>query len=331
MWIDLNKEQRLLSIEKVSALTMLPNFAIEKDWWVCLVLKAVFKSKYAESIIFKGGTSLSKAYSLIERFSEDVDLVIDRKLLGYDDIKSKTQIKKLRKSSGSFIINEFREELIKQLNSLGVEGKFRINYDSHIDDTSDPMSIEIYYESVFDFINNDYIKPRVLLEMSSRSMTEPSEQKEIISFIDDNLRNTNFAESFFNVEVVMPQRTFLEKIFLLHEEFRKPKDRIRTYRMSRHLYDIERIANTEYGKFALNNNVLFDNVLEHRKHYTPLRGEDYSKHIKGFLNILPPDELIKDWEEDYKSMQEYMIAGISLPWNELLEKIKKIQKNINKV
>ncbi|MBS9773772.1 MAG: nucleotidyl transferase AbiEii/AbiGii toxin family protein [Tenacibaculum sp.] len=328
MWIDLNKERKLLSIEKVSASTGLPNFAIEKDWWVCLVLKAVFQSKYAEFIIFKGGTSLSKAYSLIERFSEDVDLIIDRKLLGYEEVKSKTQIKKLRKISGGFIINEFKEELIKQLNGLGVEGKFCIQHKTYVDDTSDPNSLEIYYDSIFNF-SNDYIKPRVLLEMSARSMTEPSEQKEIISWIDEEFKNTDFAENSFNVEVVMPQRTFLEKIFLLHEEFRKPKDRIRTYRMTRHLYDVEKIANTEYGNIALNNNILFNAIVEHRKHFTPLKGEDYSKHLKGFLNILPPQDLIKKWKEDYKSMQENMISGESLQWEELLDNIKKIQNNIN--
>ncbi len=326
MWIDLDKERKLLSIEKVSVSTGLPNFAIEKDWWVCLVLKAVFQSKYADFIIFKGGTSLSKAYSLIERFSEDVDLIIDRKLLGYEEVKSKTQIKKLRKTSGGFIVNEFREELIKQLNTLGVEGKFRIEYKPYVDDTSDPNSLEIYYDSVFDF-NNDYVKPRVLLEMSARSMTEPSEQKEIISWIDEEFKSTDFAESSFNVEVVMPQRTFLEKIFLLHEEFRKPE--IRTYRMTRHLYDIERIANTEYGKMALNDDVLFNTIVEHRKHYTPLRSEDYSKHSKGSLTILPPQEIVKDWEEDYKSMQENMISGTSLKWEDLLVRIEKIQENIN--
>src|SRR5690606_25126930 len=98
----------------------LPAFVVEKDWWVCIILKAIFQSQYADSIIFKGGTSLSKAYGLIERFSEDIDLIIDRHLLGFDELVSKSAIKRLRKASGGFIINEFREELIVQLDKLGV-------------------------------------------------------------------------------------------------------------------------------------------------------------------------------------------------------------------
>lgn len=90
MWIDLTDEQRLQVLEQVESSIGLPAFVVEKDWWVCVVLKAVFQSKYADSIIFKGGTSLSKAYNLIDRFSEDVDLIIDRHLLGFDELDSKS-------------------------------------------------------------------------------------------------------------------------------------------------------------------------------------------------------------------------------------------------
>lgn len=133
----------------------LPAFVIEKDWWVCIVLKAIFQSKYANSIIFKGGTSLSKAYQLIDRFSEDVDLIIDRHLLGFDELKSNAQIKKLRKASGGFIINEFREELIVQLAQLGITSNlYEIKYNNHVDDTSNPNTLEIYYQSVVPISNS---------------------------------------------------------------------------------------------------------------------------------------------------------------------------------
>ena len=106
MWIKLAKEQQLQVLEQTGVAKGLPAFVIEKDWWVCMLLKAIFQSAYAESIIFKGGTSLSKAYHVIDRFSEDIDLIIDRHLLGFDALHSKTQIKHLRRASGSFIIHE---------------------------------------------------------------------------------------------------------------------------------------------------------------------------------------------------------------------------------
>jgi len=123
MWINLTDEQKLQVLEQVENAIGLPAFVVEKDWWACVILKTVFQSKYADSIIFKGGTSLSKAYNLIDCFSEDIDLIIDRHLLGFDQLGSKSQIKKLRKASGGFIINEFREELITQLDQLGIDRK----------------------------------------------------------------------------------------------------------------------------------------------------------------------------------------------------------------
>lgn len=121
MWINLEEKQKIQILEQTGGALALPAFVIEKDWWVCIILKAVFQSQYADSIIFKGGTSLSKVYDLIDRFSEDIDLIIDRHLLGFEELDSKSKIKKLRKASGGFIINEFREELILQLSNLGIE------------------------------------------------------------------------------------------------------------------------------------------------------------------------------------------------------------------
>lgn len=329
MWIKLNKEQKIQTLEQTANEKGLPAFVIEKDWWVCIILKAIFQSKYADSIIFKGGTSLSKAYQLIDRFSEDIDLIIDRHLLGFDELKSNAQIKKLRKASGGFIINEFREELIVQLEQLGITSDlYEIKYNDHVDDTSDPNTLEIYYNSVVP-VSDAYIQQRVLLEMGARSLTEPAEPKSIVSFVDEKYKDLPFAEPAFVVQVVVPTRTFIEKALLLHEEFSKPIDKIRTDRLTRHFYDLDKIYQSEYGKLAIADDQLFDTIVDHRKTVTPLRGLDYSNHVKGKLLILPPQEVIKQWEADYKVMQENMIVGASLSWEELLASVQTIQNEFN--
>lgn len=331
MWINLPKEQQQRVLQQVSTNTGLPTYVIEKDWWVCVTLRSIFQSQYSDSIIFKGGTSLSKAYQLIERFSEDIDLIIDRHLLGFDELTSKTQIKKLRKASGGFIINEFREELIKQLEALGVQSDlYEIRYNEKVDDTSDPNTLELYYQSVVTESSN-YIQPRVLLEMGARSLTEPSEAKPIISFIDEQFKTLSFTQKAFDVQVVLPSRTFIEKVLLLHEEFSKPIGKIRTDRLTRHLYDLEKLMDTDFGKAGFKDDKLFNTIIEHRKHVTPLRGIDYTNHQKGRLSIMPPEEMEKSWEQDYKTMQENMIVGESLSWNKLLERIKDIENGFNNV
>ncbi len=331
MWMNLNTEQRIQVLEQVGSSMGLPAFVIEKDWWVCIILKAVFQSKYKEAVIFKGGTSLSKAYHLINRFSEDIDLIIDRHFLGFDDLDSGSKIKKLRKVSGSFIINEFREELIKQLTLLGISKEdYEIKYNDHVDDTSDPNTLEIYYESVVP-ISNEYIQQRVLLEIGARSLTEPSESKPVQSFIDEHYSNLDFTEPAFDVQVVIPTRTFIEKILLLHEEFSKSIDKIRTDRLTRHLYDLDKIMSSMYGEKALTEDELFATIVQHRKTVTPLRGINYDNHEKGKLSIIPPPEVIKNWEQDYKTMQENMIVGDHLNWDNLLKRIKNIEDRFNKI
>lgn len=329
MWIELNKKQRIAVLEQVASVKGLPTFVVEKDWWVCMILRAIFQSQYSSSIIFKGGTSLSKAYSLINRFSEDIDLIIDRELLGFGELKSKSQIKKLRKTSGGFIINEFREELIAQLKLLNIDcSQYEIKYNAQVDDTSDPNILEIYYHSIVPN-KNVYIHQRVLLEIGARSLIEPMEVKEISSLIDAQYASLDFSDLPFDVQVVIPTRTCIEKILLLHEEFSKPINKIRTDRLTRHFYDLDKLMASIYGTMALNDHHLFEVIVEHRKTITPLRDMDYSNHVKGKLRIFPPIEVIVLWEKDYKIMQDNMIIGSSLSWEDLLVRIKEIERLFN--
>lgn len=327
MWVNLTTEQKQNIITQTAVKTGLPAYAVEKDGWVCLLLQAIFQSQYATHIIFKGGTSLSKAYNIINRFSEDVDLIIDRKLLGFDALPSKMAIKRLREASGSFIINDFRIALIQQLSNLGVApDSYTIKYNDKVDDTSDPNTLEVYYNSVIPN-DNPYIQPRVLIEMGARSLTEPVEEREVISFIDAEYAHLPFAQKPTIVKVVVPTRTFIEKVLLLHEEFSKPIATIRSERLSRHLYDLDRLMDTEYATKAYSDKKLFEHIVEHRKTLMPLRGISYDKHNRKSLQIIPPDAISKDWEQDYKVMQENMIMGDSKPFDQLLQRMKAIMEN----
>ena len=113
-WLKISEERRIEILNQASNNTGLPAIAIEKDWWITVALKASFALKYSPNIVFKGGTSLSKGWNLIERFSEDIDLAIDRKFFGFEGDISKSQIKNLRKISCEFISTTFLEDLTKQ-------------------------------------------------------------------------------------------------------------------------------------------------------------------------------------------------------------------------
>lgn len=160
---------------------------------------------------------------------------------------------------------------------------------------------------------------------------EPSESKQIESIVGSVFPDQKFVTEPFQVEVVVPARTFLEKIFLLHEEFQKPKDKIRYLRMTRHLYDLERLMDHSFGKEALADKELFQTIVVHREKYTPVRGISYEWHSPNTLNFLPPQEVIGLWEQDYKTMRENMFYGESLDFEELIGRIKELKQRLKKI
>jgi Nucleotidyl transferase AbiEii toxin, Type IV TA system len=328
-WLKIPEERRIEILNQASNILGLPAIAIEKDWWVTLALKASFELKYSPSIVFKGGTSLSKGWNLIERFSEDIDLAIDRKFFGFEGDISKSQIKNLRKISCEFISTNFLEDLMKQLTEWKVIDECRLNAQQVKDSDKDPQIIEIHYNSVFDKF--DYLPQRVLIEVSCRSLMEPSEKREINSLLNAAFPDQQFSTEPFSISTVLPQRTFLEKIFLLHEEFSQDTTKIRIDRLSRHLYDLEKLMDTKHGKAAIRDMELYNGIIAHREKFNPLRGLDYSNHIPGKIKIIPPDTVIKEWEKDYQVMTQNMIYGDPLNFEKLVKRIQELQKRINTI
>ncbi len=326
-WLKLSKERKIEILNQATDLTGLPSIAIEKDWWVTLALNASFSLPYSKHIVFKGGTSLSKGWNLIDRFSEDVDLAIDRKFFGFNGDISKTQIKNLRKLSCEFISTTFLEDIKKTFAEWGVTSECELIAQPVNDSDKDPQVIEIHYKSVVD--KSDYLPQRVLIEVSSRSLMEPTEIREINSILSDNFSTQTFATAPFGVASVLPQRTFLEKVFLLHEEFSQNNQKIRIDRLSRHLYDIEKLMDTSHGVDALKNSKLYNGIVAHREKFNALRGLDYANHVPNKINITPPESVIKEYEMDYSEMTKFMIYGKFLKFEKLIIRIKDLQMRIN--
>lgn len=326
-WLTLSKERRIEILNQATELTGLPSVAIEKDWWVTLALNASFSLPYSKNIVFKGGTSLSKGWNLIERFSEDIDLAIDRKFFGFDGDISKTQIKNLRKLSCEFISTTFLADLTKTLTEWKAIDECKLIAQPVKDSDKDPQVIEIHYNSVID--TSEYLPQRVLIEVSSRSLMEPIEERKINSILSENFPQQSFVTVPFAIPTVLPQRTFLEKIFLLHEEFSQDAEKIRIDRLSRHLYDLEKLMDTEHGVEALKNKDLYNNIVAHREKFNPLRGLDYANHIPNKISIIPPDTVMKDYEKDYEAMTSFMIYGEPLKFDQLMKRILELQTRIN--
>ncbi len=320
-WLNLSKQRQIDLFNQLSASTGIQAQAVEKDAWVTLILRMIFTSDIGQHLIFKGGTSLSKAYKLIERFSEDIDIAIDRKHLGFDGKLSKGQIRKLRRKSHEFVSTRLLDILNEQLLNYGINHQLYelLVENTHITD-QDPETIQVNYQSVFD--KESYLPKRVLIEVGARSLLDPYNKMKINSIIDEYYPISDFVENELFINTVIPEKTFLEKMILLHEEFHKPDEKIRYNRMSRHLYDIAQIIKTDYGQSAMNNAKLFTTIINHRKIFTPIKTVDYDNLAINQLKILPPGRFMDLYANDYKEMQEIMIYGNSLNFKQLIELLK---------
>jgi len=204
-------------------------------WWVVQSLAIIFEMEIGKHLVFKGGTSLSKAWGVIHRFSEDIDLAVNRSFFGYEGDLSKRERTNLRKETSAYISTILFPDIIERFTEKGlVDVEFKIVEAESSD--QDPRIIEIYYPNVID--PPGYLMPRVLLEIGGRSLREPFEMRTFSSLIDEHYKGQAYTQDAITIPTVRPERTFLEKIFLLHEEFQRPKEKIRIDRLSRHLYDI---------------------------------------------------------------------------------------------
>ena len=327
-WLKLSAEEKYYYINETAKKIGLPFQSVEKDWWVTQTLAIIFSMPYAQSLVFKGGTSLSKAWKIIERFSEDIDLVLDREFLGFAGDLSKSQISKLRYASFEFLTKKFTPELQQKFNEIGftdvlVKPREVVNHDQ------DPLIIEIYHTKLTE--KNIYLRPGVLVEIGSRSLKEPFSPCKFKSLFAEYFYDKSFTDKEITIPTVNVERTFLEKIFLLHEEYQRPAEKLRVEGLSRHLYDIEKISHTQYFQKALTDKKLYKTIVVHRDKFSHLKGVDYSKHEPQLIKIIPPEKLLSLWEKDYNEMSESMIYGEKLSFAELIDRLKLINDIVNRI
>ncbi|MDR3093375.1 MAG: nucleotidyl transferase AbiEii/AbiGii toxin family protein, partial [Bacteroidales bacterium] len=189
-WYKLSDNEKQEVLSAVAAKVGLPTLVVEKDWWVVQTLRLITQMDIADQIVFKGGTSLSKAWGLIDRFSEDIDIAINREFFGYSGNISRTQVGKLKDASNKYLSNVFLNDLRKMFADEGFEVKLDVVDIKDPDD--DPVKIEVVFPIVAQY--SSYVQPRVLLEIGSRSLMEPSTACKFRSMIGDSFSDRTFAD-----------------------------------------------------------------------------------------------------------------------------------------
>ncbi|NLM18441.1 MAG: nucleotidyl transferase AbiEii/AbiGii toxin family protein [Clostridiaceae bacterium] len=299
---------------------------VEKDYWVCVVLDYLFnESKWKDAFTFKGGTSLSKCFRLIERFSEDIDLILDWRVLGYEknepwDKRSNTQQDKFNKEVNQKTEDFLQNQLMKDM-ERDFREKLHLSFEFFINE-QEPQSIQFEYPKIFP---SPYLTQNIKLEIGSLAAWTPAMEVEIEPYIGEYYPNV-FKEKT-KIRTVSPQRTFWEKATILHQEANRSENKRMPRRYARHYYDLYKIANSEVKIFALKDKDLLEQVTKFKMKFYPCNWAKYEDVLNGNLKLIPDQYRFDEIQKDYEDMRE-MIYGEYPDFEELMKNIKEIEKEL---
>jgi Nucleotidyl transferase AbiEii toxin, Type IV TA system len=305
---------------------------IEKDFWVCWVLGALFDSRLGHApLIFKGGTSLSKAYGLIRRFSEDIDIVtevsffLNRGAADPENASSTTQRRKRIEALDAACAAYIRDELLPALRSRFAERLGPERWDLDID-SSDHLghTLLFRYPTTDPGAAHSYIRERVKIELGWRSASNPNERRALRPYVADQFP-TLMAQPTITTVVLSVERTFWEKVTALHaESFR---ERLLPF-FSRHYSDVAEIFATDAGRAAAEDHAMLETVRTYKQRYYTSAWARYDLAVRGSLVVVPHDEKLSALAADYRAM-EGMFFVTPPPFDAVIERLRELEAKIN--
>ena len=338
----LSAPERAFLFQETAQRRGLAPLIIEKDFWVCWTLKHLFDAPLSQHLIFKGGTSLSKIFHVIERFSEDIDLSISRESLGFGadqepeaaSSKKQTQhrIEQLQQACEQKIAYELLPSLqVAFATILGdvSDGEASQSFWQLEQDSNDPQTLLFTYPRRQDtnLLPTSYLKPVVRIELGARSDHWPAGVYPLTPYAAEEFPDY-FEAPTCRVKTLEAERTFWEKATILHAEYFRPDTSITADRISRHYYDLYQMVGSPIAKQALTRLDLLKRVAEHKRVFFRSAWARYEEACPGSLRLLPPKEKQSALRIDYDKMKEMFFAQRP-SFQQLLDVLQELEKRIN--
>ncbi|HZK98544.1 MAG TPA: nucleotidyl transferase AbiEii/AbiGii toxin family protein [Caulobacteraceae bacterium] len=330
-FLSLTLEERREVLESAQGRGLTRSAALlEKDVWVVWTLQALFAAPFADDLVFKGGTSLSKAYNIIQRFSEDVDLTYDiRKLAdeqaGHPEALSEAEARSLGR--------RIRAKLLPRL----LEAEIQPYLQAQIADAGLQATVErdgenlfVVYEAAAEY--PDYVSPRVKLEFGARSTGEPATRRPIACDLAPAFPELEFPSA--TPRVMRAERTFWEKAALAHVYCLEGKLRGATG-FARHWHDLSRLDEAGVAAAAMADRALATAVADHKAKFFPAKDAhaapvDYHAAVSGHLRLVPGGEAFDLLKADYAAMIEAgYLEGDAEAFEALMARCGDLQVRIN--
>ena len=301
---------------------------VEKDFWVCFTLDYLFhRSPWKDVITFKGGTSLSKAFNLISRFSEDIDLILDWRILGYGkdepwEKRSNTKQDAFNKEANvraeAFLAEQFCPKIKAEISrELDCEANIYI-------DEKDKQTVIFAYPHLF--LNTATLQV-IRLEIGALAAWTPARIAQIEPYAAAYYPKV-FEQKDTSILTVAPERTFWEKATILHHEANRPESSDMPQRYSRHYYDLYRMSMTSVKDAAFAQVYLLKTVVNFKMKFYPRAWAKYQEAIPGTLKLTPPEFRYEALAADYDAMRD-MLYGDIPSFETVMDKISKLEDEIN--
>ena len=332
----LPREERRVYFEQTAARLGLSAQMIEKDFWVCWTLRRLFSlPKFYDQLTFKGGTTLSKVYRIIERFSEDLDISIEKGFLGFggenepEQAPSKKQrnrrIEELRNACRTAVAEQLQPQLHRATTlALDSEAGWSLSLDPA---DTDGQSLLFHYPPAITGSLSPYFAAAVKIELGGRSDHFPIEKQIVVPYISDAFPDA-LTDPNVQVRVLAAARTFWEKTTILHRLFHQRENMPIPPRMSRHYYDVFKLSQSEVWSEVFASLPLLDRVVEQTIIYSPRPWAQYDEVLTGKLRLNPPERITDLLKKDYREMQP-MFFREPPPFDDILTHLAKLENRIN--
>jgi hypothetical protein len=331
----MSAEERAEVFAETADRKTLPEALVEKDFWVCWVLKQLFSDEaFSDRLLFKGGTSLSKIFHAINRFSEDIDLAVDYAALGFtgDRDPRREDISKTRRAA---ILDEMMTECQRYIGGEFLAA-LKTRCEEILGDSEawslgvseqDLNTIEFRYPAA-STKNLDYVARQVVLELGTHAEFVPHDRFAIRSFVAEEFPNL-VPDGEVEVIALLAKRTFWEKATILHAEYHRPPERPIPDRYSRHFYDVAMLAQGPIRAEALADMELLAQVVRHKETFYPSAWARYDLAHPGTFRLVPPETRLAALERDYRNMA-VMIFGQPPTFDSIMATLRTLEEEVNK-
>lgn len=329
-FLNLPAEERRLYIEQAAIQRNISPVVLEKDFWVCWLLGILFESEFASSLVFKGGTSLSKVFGVIERFSEDIDLSLSPTFLKLPDAgASRNQANKWMAKAEVACRDAVRDQIRPEMEATVevVLGKNRNAWFEFLTDPNTNSPVLLFHYPSSQPSGFDYLKRSVKLEFGSLTDQQPFGKHPVQPWIAEVLPAA-FTDWRCEVVALELERTFWEKATILHAEYHRPTERPTPDRFSRHYADTAALATHSQANKALNQHDLRNRVVDWKRQFFGSAWANYEQAKPGTFRLVPPKERQPALRRDYQAMRDmYLTEPVS--FEDILVTLGKLENQIN--